>query len=133
MLHLYRIYSLHPVIHENLRPEKPPKPFPRVSVDEDGRVPPRRKTKTKGKGKEVDGDVAGTSVRWRVVIYLLIRRPRADALQNGLAHELEAADDAELPDAVVAVSSNGSGKAKSKSKSGVRASKGQKGPRTSSE
>ena len=59
MLHLYRIYNLHPVIHDNLRPEKPPKPFPRASVDEDGRVPRRRKAK--GKGKEADEDVVG---RW---------------------------------------------------------------------
>ncbi|GBE89775.1 UV-endonuclease UvdE-domain-containing protein [Sparassis latifolia] len=29
VLHLYRIYSLASVIHENLRPEKPPKPFVR--------------------------------------------------------------------------------------------------------
>lgn len=29
MFHLYRIYDLEPVIHENLRPEKPPRPFVR--------------------------------------------------------------------------------------------------------
>ncbi|KAH9925003.1 UV-endonuclease UvdE [Epithele typhae] len=29
VFHLYRMYGLHPVVHENLRPEKPPKPFPR--------------------------------------------------------------------------------------------------------
>ncbi|CDO70055.1 hypothetical protein BN946_scf184601.g8 [Trametes cinnabarina] len=27
---LYRVYNLHPVIYENLRPEKPAKPFPRM-------------------------------------------------------------------------------------------------------
>ena len=59
MLHLYRIYNLHPVIHDNLRPEKLPKPFPRASVDEDSRVPRRRK----GKGKEADDDVVGTWVQ----------------------------------------------------------------------
>ena len=30
VLYLYRVYSLHAVKHENLRPEKPPKPFPRM-------------------------------------------------------------------------------------------------------
>lgn len=34
MLHLYRIYNLHTVIHENLRPERPPKPFPRAQKGE---------------------------------------------------------------------------------------------------
>ncbi|KAI0634612.1 UV-endonuclease UvdE-domain-containing protein [Trametes polyzona] len=34
VFHLYRIYGLHPVIHENLRPEKPPKPFPRMVKEE---------------------------------------------------------------------------------------------------
>ncbi|KAI0943504.1 hypothetical protein AcW1_002653 [Taiwanofungus camphoratus] len=29
VFHLYRIYDLEPVIHENLRPEKPPRPFVR--------------------------------------------------------------------------------------------------------
>ena len=63
MLHLYRIYGLHPVIQENLRPEKPPKPFLRACADEDGpsMTPRRRKKKGKGKGKgKVDEDVAGT-------------------------------------------------------------------------
>ncbi|KAJ8488564.1 hypothetical protein ONZ51_g3491 [Trametes cubensis] len=34
VFHLYRIYNLHPVIHENLRPEKPAKPFPRMLKEE---------------------------------------------------------------------------------------------------
>ncbi len=34
MLHLYRVYGLHPVIHENLRPEKAAKPFPRMVKEE---------------------------------------------------------------------------------------------------
>ncbi|KAH9903260.1 UV-endonuclease UvdE-domain-containing protein [Cubamyces lactineus] len=34
VFHLYRIYDLHPVIHENLRPEKPAKPFPRMVKEE---------------------------------------------------------------------------------------------------
>lgn len=31
---LYRVYNLAPVIHENLRPEKPPKPFIHEEADE---------------------------------------------------------------------------------------------------
>ncbi|EIW53258.1 UV-endonuclease UvdE [Trametes versicolor FP-101664 SS1] len=34
VLHLYRVYNLHPVIHENLRPEKAAKPFPRMVKEE---------------------------------------------------------------------------------------------------
>ncbi len=48
MFHLYRIYNLRPVIHENLRPEKPPKPFPRAGdADADGEdaVTPRKRSK----------------------------------------------------------------------------------------
>ncbi len=60
MLHLYRIYNLHPVIHENLRPEKPPKPFPRASVDDDGTTAVPRRRKSKRKRKDTNGDVAGT-------------------------------------------------------------------------
>ncbi|KAI8989013.1 UV-endonuclease UvdE-domain-containing protein [Trametes punicea] len=30
VFHLYRIYNLHPVVYENLRPEKPATPFPRM-------------------------------------------------------------------------------------------------------
>ncbi|KAI0786945.1 UV-endonuclease UvdE-domain-containing protein [Abortiporus biennis] len=35
VLHLYRIYNLHPVIHDNLRPEKPPKLFVRNNVTDE--------------------------------------------------------------------------------------------------
>ncbi|KAI0649749.1 UV-endonuclease UvdE [Trametes meyenii] len=62
VFHLYRIYNLHPVIHENLRPEKPAKPFPRVlkaeaakaAIGEDGNTdivesPQTRKTRTRAK------------------------------------------------------------------------------------
>ena len=60
MLHLYRLYNLHPVIHENLRPEKPPKPFPRACVGEDGEAgengsqstPRKRRTRAKAKAEE---------------------------------------------------------------------------------
>ncbi|KAI0819907.1 UV-endonuclease UvdE-domain-containing protein [Trametes gibbosa] len=34
VFHLYRVYNLHPVKHENLRPEKPAKPFPRMIKEE---------------------------------------------------------------------------------------------------
>ena len=34
VFHLYRIYGLADVIHENLRPEKPPKPFVRGKARE---------------------------------------------------------------------------------------------------
>lgn len=34
VLHLYRVYNLHPVIHANLRPEKAAKPFPRMVKEE---------------------------------------------------------------------------------------------------
>ncbi|KAI0672143.1 UV-endonuclease UvdE [Trametes maxima] len=60
VLHLYRIYNLHPVTHENLRPEKPAKPFPRVmkaeaaaaAIEEDGdadnaETPRTRKARTR--------------------------------------------------------------------------------------
>lgn len=75
MFHLYRIYGLEPVIHENLRPEKPPKPFVRgkgrVLVgdgdadgeDQDGEDvaeavdgTPRRRTKARTEGKDTVGD-----------------------------------------------------------------------------
>ena len=63
MFHLYRIYNLHPVIHENLRPEKPPKPFPRAGqgegedgADGDAKATPRkRKTRAKAKVEEAIG------------------------------------------------------------------------------
>ncbi|TCD60653.1 hypothetical protein EIP91_009728, partial [Steccherinum ochraceum] len=80
VLMLYRIYNLHPVAYENLRPEKPPKPFVRsaksqavidglaageedgeaeVEADGDGE-PIGRRTRSgsgsgKGKGKESKG------------------------------------------------------------------------------
>lgn len=34
MLQLYRVYNLASVIHENLRPEKPPRPFTHGEEDE---------------------------------------------------------------------------------------------------
>lgn len=34
VLHLYRVYNLHPVIYANLRPEKAAKPFPRMVKEE---------------------------------------------------------------------------------------------------
>ena len=66
VLHLYRLYNLHPVIHENLRPEKPPKPFPRACVGEDGEAgengtqstPRKRRTRAKAK---VEEDAEGTT------------------------------------------------------------------------
>ena len=83
VLMLYRIYNLHPVIYENLRPEKPPKPFVRGNgggeegeeggeelVDEEGNpldspegVTKKRRTRSqsggekKGKKGKVNGDV----------------------------------------------------------------------------
>ncbi|CAL1710108.1 unnamed protein product [Somion occarium] len=67
VFHLYRIYDLHPVVHENLRPEKPPKPFVRTGQGDGGvgdgedvsetidcvQVKPRRGTRGKGKAKEL--------------------------------------------------------------------------------
>ena len=61
VFHLYRMYGLHPVIHENLRPEKPPKPFPRMlkaeGADGDTGVtsPRKRKTRAKAKVEEEEG------------------------------------------------------------------------------
>ena len=52
-------------------------------------------------------------------------------MKTDLADELKDADDPELPEAVLAVSSNGHEKTKSKSRSGTRTAKGQKGSRTS--
>ncbi|KAI0752598.1 UV-endonuclease UvdE-domain-containing protein [Daedaleopsis nitida] len=54
VFHLYRIYNLHPVVHENLRPEKPPKPFPRSGQDGEGggdgpSTPRKRKTRVAAK------------------------------------------------------------------------------------
>lgn len=67
MLHLYRIYNLHPVIHENLRPEKPPKPFPRACLDEDGlTIAPRRRKTKKGNAGDNDG-VAGA---WSILLFM---------------------------------------------------------------
>ncbi|KAI1792678.1 UV-endonuclease UvdE [Ganoderma leucocontextum] len=107
VLYLYRVYNLHPVIHENLRPEKPPKPFPRACPGEDGATTALRWRKTKGKKKaEVEEDVA-------------------DVVESGLADELKDVDDAELPKTVPGAPSRGRGKAKTKTK-------GQKGLRTSS-
>lgn len=36
---LYRIYGLHPVVHENLRPEKPSKVAVETADDENGGIP----------------------------------------------------------------------------------------------
>ncbi|TFY51902.1 hypothetical protein EVJ58_g10319, partial [Rhodofomes roseus] len=86
VFHLYRIYALEEVIHENLRPEKPPKPFVRgkdrapAKGDEDGEGldgdgedeaeavegTPRKRTRTRAKASakgeaeaaEVEGDTA---------------------------------------------------------------------------
>ncbi|KAI9060043.1 UV-endonuclease UvdE [Trametes sanguinea] len=78
VFHLYRIYNLHPVIHENLRPEKPAQPFPRMvkaqaaaeaaaaaaaegeggegaEGAEGGVTPRKRRTRAKGKVEEVPG------------------------------------------------------------------------------
>ncbi|RPD75940.1 UV-endonuclease UvdE [Lentinus tigrinus ALCF2SS1-7] len=63
VFHLYRVYNLHPVIHENLRPEKPPRPFPRANQGDDvdaenggeGEVsatPRKRRTRAKPKTQE---------------------------------------------------------------------------------
>ncbi|KAM5546068.1 hypothetical protein V8D89_000194 [Ganoderma adspersum] len=111
VLHLYRIYNLHPVIHENLRPEKPPKPFPRASLDEDGLTTAPRRRKARGKGKgQVDEDATG-------------------ALESGLAVELNDADEVELLEAVPVASSSERRKAKAKTKSKAAMLKEQKGPR----
>ena len=72
VFHLYRIYGLEDVIHENLRPEKPPKPFVRGpgsrsrgkggdEGEDDGEdvaeavdATPKRLTRAKAKAKSVD-------------------------------------------------------------------------------
>ncbi|PIL28869.1 hypothetical protein GSI_08915 [Ganoderma sinense ZZ0214-1] len=93
VLHLYRIYDLHPVIHENLRPEKPSKPFPCACLDEDGLTTAPRRRKTKGKGKAaVDDGVA-------------------DAVESGLVDE-----DVETPKTVQVMVSGGKSRPKSTSK-----------------
>ncbi|KAI0761361.1 UV-endonuclease UvdE [Trametes elegans] len=68
VLHLYRVYGLHPVIHKNLRPEKPPKPFPRIlkaeaaeaaANGEDGEstaTPRGRRTRARAKIEELPGE-----------------------------------------------------------------------------
>ncbi|KAI0329824.1 UV-endonuclease UvdE [Cubamyces sp. BRFM 1775] len=57
VFHLYRIYNLHPVIHENLRPEKPAKPFPRMLKEEAAAAgtdsPSTRRTRKRTKLEEV--------------------------------------------------------------------------------
>ncbi|KAI0357706.1 UV-endonuclease UvdE [Trametes cingulata] len=62
VFHLYRIYNLHPVIHENLRPEKPAKPFPRMLKEEAAAqeaageaATPRKRTRTAAKLEELPG------------------------------------------------------------------------------
>ncbi|TFK86218.1 UV-endonuclease UvdE [Polyporus arcularius HHB13444] len=67
VFHLYRVYNLHPVIHENLRPEKPPKPFPRATEDNavdgengEGEVPATpRKRKTRAKSRKTEQEADG--------------------------------------------------------------------------
>ncbi len=64
---MYRVYNLHPVIHENLRPEKPPKPFPRATEDNavdgengEGEVPATpRKRKTRAKARKTEQEADG--------------------------------------------------------------------------
>ena len=60
MFHLYRIYNLHPVIHENLRPEKPAKPFPRMLKEEAAAAgtesPSTRRTRKRTKPEEAPGE-----------------------------------------------------------------------------
>lgn len=60
MFHLYRIYNLHPVIHENLRPEKPAKPFPRMLKEEAAAAgtesPSTRRTRKRTKLEEAPGE-----------------------------------------------------------------------------
>ena len=72
VFHLYRIYELEEVIHENLRPEKPPKPFVRG---------PGSRARAKG----VDGDVGeddGEDVA-EAVDEMPKRRTRAKAKTKG--------------------------------------------------
>ncbi|KAI0658056.1 UV-endonuclease UvdE-domain-containing protein [Cubamyces menziesii] len=60
VFHLYRIYNLHPVIHENLRPEKPAKPFPRMLKEEAAAAgtesPSTRRTRKRTKLEEAPGE-----------------------------------------------------------------------------
>ncbi|KAK7682808.1 hypothetical protein QCA50_014192 [Cerrena zonata] len=53
VFHLYRVYNLHPVIHENLRPEKPPKPFVRS---------PKKVKRVKGLEDELEEEGDGEGV-----------------------------------------------------------------------
>ena len=69
VFHLYRVYNLHPVIHENLRPEKPPKPFPRATQAEqadgedvvrEGEAPATpRKRRTRAKAPKTEEEAIG--------------------------------------------------------------------------
>ena len=64
MLHLYRMYGLHPVVHANLRPAKPPKPFPRMIKEAEAAAaaaaegadgppsPSKRRTRAKAKAAQ---------------------------------------------------------------------------------
>ncbi|TBU47156.1 UV-endonuclease UvdE [Dichomitus squalens] len=136
VLHLYRVYNLQPVIHENLRPEKPPKPFPRACVGEDGEggengtssSPRKRRTRTKAKPEE---DAAGTDFNLGVdrssLTYDCVPAALKELIITGVAAEPKDLDDTEEPDPAAMTPSKGKGKTKTR----VRAPKKEgKSPRT---
>ncbi|KAI0719762.1 UV-endonuclease UvdE-domain-containing protein [Cerioporus squamosus] len=106
VFHLYRVYSLHPVIHENLRPEKPPKPFPRASqgneVDGEGEAPSSpRKRRARAKAPKVEEEADGAySPRMRSQFmldeYFIVET--LEVLETGVAEEPKDLEDTAEPE-----------------------------------
>ncbi|OJT06819.1 UV-damage endonuclease [Trametes pubescens] len=96
VLHLYRVYGLHPVIHENLRPEKAAKPFPRMVKEEAAAA-----AVAAGEGAEATPTPRKRAKRAKATL-----DETADALavlETGVAEEPKDLEDAvEVEDALVA-------------------------------
>ncbi|KAH9848153.1 UV-endonuclease UvdE-domain-containing protein [Lenzites betulinus] len=95
VFHLYRMYNLHPVIHENLRPEKPAKPFPRMIKEEAAAA-------AEAAGEET-GSAATPRKRGKRSRVNTAESPALDVLETGVAAEPKDLEDAAVVDDDTAV------------------------------
>ncbi|KAL7284751.1 hypothetical protein ACG7TL_002058 [Trametes sanguinea] len=90
VFHLYRIYNLHPVIHENIRPEKPATPFPRI-IKAQAAADAAAAAAAEGEGKEgaerVEGNVTPRKRRSRARGKVEEVPEALEALETGVAEE----------------------------------------------
>ena len=120
VLYLYRVYGLHAVKHENLRPEKPPKPFPRMikeqaaaaaiaqgeregeegeeaEVGEEGGSPSKRRTRAGTKARKVKAKGkadAGAEVTAEEIAGAEVTAEEMESVETGVAEEPKDVEDA---------------------------------------